>query len=496
MSATDTPHVGDPCTAGCYGGWFTCRCRTLCDGPLSLREPLEFSRAISHYLMAVLECRIQCTEQLGKFPRDTEDDILTSYFRYLQFSYFQCEQPRGVRCVAHHDRQPPPLPLPLPHTTPLPPAALSLPRTTPPNTTTSPSHHSSHLSLSLASLPSLSPPLPPPPPVKDHKKAVQAFVIQQRLGPETDEIRNNLKAYSKMANVTKEDWEGRKVHHLQQPWQLVVQQQPWQLVVQQQPWQLVVLQQPWQLVVQQQPWQLVVLQQPWQLVVLQQPWQLVVLQQPWQLVVLQQPWQLVVLQQPWQLVVLQQPWQLVVQQQPWQLVVLQQPWQLVVLQQPWQLVVLQQPWQLVVLQQPWQLVVLQQPWQLVVLQQPWQLVVLQQPWQLVVLQQPWQLVVLQQPWQLVVYGVFYRECIWLCPITSLHFTLTSPHLTPPHLPCRMLFMLWSSCKMRKHCLPFCGGFPSLTPTRPHPQRQGTAWTSSCWTRTTLITQLDWCRPSH
>lgn len=118
-------------------------CRTLCDGPLSLREPLEFSRAISHYLMAVLECRIQCTEQLGKFPRDTEDDILTSYFRYLQFSYFQ---------------------------------------------------------------------------LKDHKKAVQAFVIQQRLGPETDEIRNNLKAYSKMANVTKEDWEGRKdvVHVVEQ----------------------------------------------------------------------------------------------------------------------------------------------------------------------------------------------------------------------------------------------------------------------------------------
>lgn len=68
-----------------------CRCRTLCDGPLRRQEPLEFSRAVSHYLAAVLECRVQCGGKLGKFPRDTDDDILTSYFRYLQFSYYQSE---------------------------------------------------------------------------------------------------------------------------------------------------------------------------------------------------------------------------------------------------------------------------------------------------------------------------------------------------------------------------------------------------------------------
>lgn len=55
-----------------------------------------------------------------------------------------------------------------------------------------------------------SPPLPSHP-VKDYKKAVKAFVIQKKLGPETEEIQNNFKAYHKMTEVTEEDWEGRKV---------------------------------------------------------------------------------------------------------------------------------------------------------------------------------------------------------------------------------------------------------------------------------------------
>ena len=81
--------------------WFACRCRTLCEGPLRHQEPLEFSRAVTHYLTAVLECRGQCIGKLGEFPRDTDDDILTSYFRYLQFSYYQSEGARGGEGWGH-----------------------------------------------------------------------------------------------------------------------------------------------------------------------------------------------------------------------------------------------------------------------------------------------------------------------------------------------------------------------------------------------------------
>ena len=117
LSCTHHVHVADTCASGCYGEWFLHRCRTLCEGPIPRQDPLGLSQALPHYLADILECRVHCVGQLGKFPRDTEDDLLTSYFRYLQFSYYQCE-PLPPPLSSH--LPPPLLPSPLPPPLPCP----------------------------------------------------------------------------------------------------------------------------------------------------------------------------------------------------------------------------------------------------------------------------------------------------------------------------------------------------------------------------------------
>jgi leucine proline-enriched proteoglycan (leprecan) len=64
-------------------------CRQRCFGPLLRSGPLEYSTGMARHLLSLLECRGGCVEKLGKFPRDTDDYFLLSFFRYLHVGYFK-----------------------------------------------------------------------------------------------------------------------------------------------------------------------------------------------------------------------------------------------------------------------------------------------------------------------------------------------------------------------------------------------------------------------
>lgn len=52
----------------------------------------EYHGLLSGLFMASLKCRTECLKKLDFFRLDPEEDLLSSHYGYIQFTYYKCEE--------------------------------------------------------------------------------------------------------------------------------------------------------------------------------------------------------------------------------------------------------------------------------------------------------------------------------------------------------------------------------------------------------------------
>ena len=53
---------------------------------------LEYQAILSNLYTALLQCRTECVKKMDFFRLDPEDDLISSHYEYLQFTYYKCEE--------------------------------------------------------------------------------------------------------------------------------------------------------------------------------------------------------------------------------------------------------------------------------------------------------------------------------------------------------------------------------------------------------------------
>ena len=52
----------------------------------------EYHGILSNLYIALLQCRTECVKKLDFFRLDPEDDLISSHYQYLQFTYYKREE--------------------------------------------------------------------------------------------------------------------------------------------------------------------------------------------------------------------------------------------------------------------------------------------------------------------------------------------------------------------------------------------------------------------
>lgn len=67
-------------------------CRLDCDKPFDMGWYPDFTSSVSNHFTFCLKCRVNCAEQLNNFNGEYMDDLLPSFYHYLQFGYYKSER--------------------------------------------------------------------------------------------------------------------------------------------------------------------------------------------------------------------------------------------------------------------------------------------------------------------------------------------------------------------------------------------------------------------
>lgn len=64
-------------------------CRVNCDKPFDMGWYPDFKSSVANHFTFCLKCKMNCAENLNNFNGEYMDDLLPSFYHYLQFAYFK-----------------------------------------------------------------------------------------------------------------------------------------------------------------------------------------------------------------------------------------------------------------------------------------------------------------------------------------------------------------------------------------------------------------------
>ena len=56
----------------------------------------DFTSSVANHFTFCLKCSRNCPETLNNLNGEFTDDLLSTFYHYLQFGYYNCEQPRST----------------------------------------------------------------------------------------------------------------------------------------------------------------------------------------------------------------------------------------------------------------------------------------------------------------------------------------------------------------------------------------------------------------
>jgi len=64
-------------------------CRVNCDKPFDMGWYPDFTSSVANHFTFCLKCKMNCAQNLNNFNGEYMDDLLPSFYHYLQFAYFK-----------------------------------------------------------------------------------------------------------------------------------------------------------------------------------------------------------------------------------------------------------------------------------------------------------------------------------------------------------------------------------------------------------------------
>jgi len=64
-------------------------CRLECDKPFDMGWYPDFTSSVANHFTFLLKCKVNCAEHLNNFNGEYIDDLVAGFYHYLQFAYYQ-----------------------------------------------------------------------------------------------------------------------------------------------------------------------------------------------------------------------------------------------------------------------------------------------------------------------------------------------------------------------------------------------------------------------
>merc|ERR1719244_362334 len=64
-------------------------CRLSCDKPFDMGWYTDFTSSTANHFTFCLKCRVNCPDQLNNLNGEVMDDLVASFYHYLQFGYYK-----------------------------------------------------------------------------------------------------------------------------------------------------------------------------------------------------------------------------------------------------------------------------------------------------------------------------------------------------------------------------------------------------------------------